>query len=207
MEDGKAKALVAMLIAAYPQQGMEPATVEVYSAAIAELERADLARDVIGMFVRSSPKLPAISEIRHAYIGLLATHANAPALGWKAAKPDPGSVADRQLAALKRARERIPALDAAVAPKRELSPIGVVMLQWQELEAADVPVWMNGEHMPDIGPGCLDPRDRVTIRQRFPDWRVGQDIPERAYQTKRVGSRAFDVGAFTLGGVTVTSSD
>ena len=172
MEPVQSKTLVAMLVAAYPRESLEPASAEVYSAALMELGDADIAREAVGQIVRSSARLPSISEIREVYLALREReHRPDRELGWTREQPQPGTIPHAQTEAILRARERLDEAKTA---------LGVVMIQWTELEKANVPVWMNPDHMEDVGPGVLNPKDRVAIRQLFPDWRPGSPLPAGA---------------------------
>ena len=185
MELMEAKTLVAMLLAAYPRETLEPASVEVYAAALAEMGDAVTGREAVATIVRSSPKFPSISEIRSTYLTIRERTQPTPlTLGWKREMPEPGSVPHRQMEALAKGRDRAESLGVH-------HPLGVVMLQWEELLAADVPIWSNPEHMPEPGPGVLDPHDRLAIRQRFPEWRTGKPLPDAVLVPFRLKRRAL----------------
>ncbi len=67
MERTQAKALVAILVAAYPQVVLEPESVEVYVSAIADLADAKVAAEVVHATIYHSPKFPPISDIVWSY--------------------------------------------------------------------------------------------------------------------------------------------
>jgi hypothetical protein len=71
METDQARVLVTTLIAAFPQATLEPASAELYVAAIAELENADIAAESVKMLVKHSRTFPSIAEVRDQYIAYL----------------------------------------------------------------------------------------------------------------------------------------
>ena len=67
MERTQAKALVTILLAAYPGVVVEPESVEVYVSELAALEDARTASEVVHATIRHSPRFPPISDLIWSY--------------------------------------------------------------------------------------------------------------------------------------------
>ena len=67
MERTQAKALVTILLAAYPGVVVEPESVEVYVTELAALDDARTASEVVHATIRHSPRFPPISDLLWSY--------------------------------------------------------------------------------------------------------------------------------------------
>src|SRR5262245_42263249 len=68
MDPVTARRMVAILVAAYPREALEPASVDVYTAALAELDSLPALEQTVRTIIRSSPRFPSISELRETYL-------------------------------------------------------------------------------------------------------------------------------------------
>lgn len=81
MTDKEAAALVVMLKASYPNQKIEPATVQAYQHALAD-EDFQMARQAVDDIVSTEKFFPSISEIKHA-IAIRRLDAPVAAIAWE----------------------------------------------------------------------------------------------------------------------------